>query len=107
MRPRVPALLAAIAALAPCFAWPQSAELVRSFQNFESAKAAHKNAEAMKYVRQSIKLSEAAGDTQNLIELLRNVGDYAQQSGDDTQAAAFYSRALELQSARLGPEHPD
>jgi esterase/lipase superfamily enzyme len=107
MRSTVPALLTAIIALAPSFAWPQSAELVRTFQNFESAKAAHKTAEALKDAKDAVSLVEASGEKQDLIELLRNVGDYAQQVGDDAQAAAFYSRALELQSAQLGNDHPD
>jgi esterase/lipase superfamily enzyme len=107
MRSRVPALLAAIIALAPVFARAQSAELVRTFQNFESAKAAHKTADALKYAEQAIKLTEASADKQNLIELLGNVGDYAVQVGEDAEAAAFYARALDLQSAQLGAEHPD
>jgi esterase/lipase superfamily enzyme len=107
MRPRVPALLAAIFALAPVIAWSQSAELVRSVQNFEAAKAARKSHDALKYAKQAVSLTEAAGDQQNLTQLLREVGDYARQSGDDTQALNFYSRALELKSKQLGPEHPD
>ncbi|MEA3173652.1 MAG: hypothetical protein QOF42_1063, partial [Gammaproteobacteria bacterium] len=107
MRSRVPALLAAFIALAPMFARAQSAELVRTFQNFESAKAAHKTADALKYADQAIRLTEASADKQNLIELLGNVGDYAVQVGEDAQAAAFYARALDLQSAQLGAEHPD
>ena len=107
MRSRVPALLAAIIALAPAFARAQSAELVRTFQNFESAKAAHKTADALKYAEHAIKLSEASADKQNLIELLGNVGDYAVLVGEDAEAAALYARALDLQSAQLGAEHPD
>jgi esterase/lipase superfamily enzyme len=107
MHSTVSALLAAIIALAPAVAWPQSAELVRTFQNFESAKAAHKTADALKYAKEAVNLTEASGEKQNLVELLRNVGDYAQQVGDDAQAAAFYMRALELQSAQLGTDHPD
>jgi esterase/lipase superfamily enzyme len=107
MRSTFPALLTAIIALAPSFAWPQSAELVRTFQNFESAKAAHKTADALKYAKDAVSLIEASGERRDLVELLRNVGDYAQQVGDDAQAAAFYSRALELQSAQLGNDHPD
>ena len=107
MRSRVSVFLAVSMALAPMFACAQSAELVRSFQSFESAKAANKSADALKYAQQAIKLTEASGDKQDLIELLRNVGDYAAHSGEDAQAAGFYSRALELQSAQLGAAHPD
>jgi esterase/lipase superfamily enzyme len=107
MRSRLPALLAAIMALAPVFARAQSADLVHAYQNFESAKAANKTTDALKYAQQAIKLTDASGDKQNLIELLRNVGDYAAQAGEDVQASAFYSRALELQSTQLGAEHPD
>jgi esterase/lipase superfamily enzyme len=107
MRSRVFALLAAILALAPVFARAQSAELVHAYQNFESAKGAGKTTDALKYAQQAIGLTDTPGDKQNLIELLRNVGDYAAQTGEDAQALAFYSRALELQSAQLGSEHPD
>jgi esterase/lipase superfamily enzyme len=107
MRSRIFALLAAIMALAPVFARAQSAELVHAYQNFESAKVAGKTTDALKYAQQAIKLTDASGDKQNLIELLRNVGDYAAQAGEDAQASAFYSRALELQSVQLGAEHPD
>jgi esterase/lipase superfamily enzyme len=107
MRTRISVLLAAIMAFAPLAAWPQSAELVRTFQNFEAAKAAHKTADALKYAKEAVRLTDASGDKQDLIELLRNVGDYAQQVGEDAQAAEFYSRALDLQSIQLGAEHPD
>jgi esterase/lipase superfamily enzyme len=107
MRSGIFALLAAIMALAPVFAYAQSAELVHAYQNFESAKAAAKTTDALKYAQQAIKFTDASGDRQNLIELLRNVGDYAAQAGEDIQALAFYSRALELQSVQLGAEHPD
>jgi len=107
MRSTTPALLAALIALAPCLAWPQSAALVQTFEDFESAKAAHKTADALKYAQDAVRQTAASGDNAELIELLRNVGDYAQQVGEDAQAAVFYSRALELQSAQLGPDHPD
>jgi esterase/lipase superfamily enzyme len=107
MRSRVPALLAAIMALSPGFARAQSADLIHAYQNFESAKAANKTSDALNYAQQAIKLTDASGDKQNLIELLRNVGDYAAQAGENVQASAFYSRALDLQSAQLGAEHPD
>jgi esterase/lipase superfamily enzyme len=107
MRFRIPAVLAVLIALAPCLAWPQSAELVHTFQEFESAKASHKTADALKYAQDAVRQTELSGDKRDLIELLHNVGDYAQQVGEDAQAAAFYSRALELQAAQLGAEHPD
>ena len=107
MRSRIFALLAALMALAPVFARAQSAELVHAYQNFESAKAAGKTTDALKHARQAIKLTDASGDKQNLVELLRNVGDYAAQAGEDSEALVFYSRALDLQSAQLGSEHPD
>ena len=107
MRSGIFALLAAIMALAPVFARAQSAELVHAYQNYESAKAAGKTTDALKHAQQAIKLTDASGDSQSLAELLRNVGDYAAQAGEDSQALAFYSRALELQSAQLGPQHPD
>jgi len=102
----LPSILIA-SVLMPSMAGAQSAELVRSYQNFEAAKAANKVADALKYGDEAIKLTEQAGDRQTLIELLRNLGDFAAQSGQDAKAADYYTRALTLQEAALGPNHPD
>jgi esterase/lipase superfamily enzyme len=85
----------------------QSIEQMRAYQNFENAKAADKSSAALKYGKQAVRLTEAAADKQELIELLRNVGDYAAQAGSDAQANEYYVRALRLQEASLGPNHPD
>jgi esterase/lipase superfamily enzyme len=94
-------------ALIPSMTLAQSAELVRSYQNFEAAKAANKVADALKYGDEAVKLTEQGGDRQTLIELLRNLGDFAAQSGQDAKAVEYYTRALSLQEAALGPNHPD
>jgi esterase/lipase superfamily enzyme len=90
--------------------WPilaQSIDQLRAFQSFETAKAANKTSEALGYAKQAVRLTEAGGDQQELGELLRNLGDYAAQIGNDEQANAFYSKALSLQETALGPNHPD
>jgi esterase/lipase superfamily enzyme len=97
----------ALVLLVPALALAQSADLVRSYQNFEAAKAADKVADALKFGDEALKLTEQAGDRQTLIELLRNLGDFAAQSAQDAKAAEYYTRALTLQEAALGPNHPD
>lgn len=94
-------------ALVPWVAFAQSADQVRAFQNFETAKAANRTPEALAYGKEAVRLTEAGSDRQELIELLRNVGDFAAQVGSDEQASAYYERALRLQEAALGPDHPD
>jgi esterase/lipase superfamily enzyme/pterin-4a-carbinolamine dehydratase len=94
-------------ALTPCLACAQSADQQLAYQNFEYAKAAGKSPEALAYGKDAIRLTAAAGEKQELIELLRNVGDYAAQSGNDEQAGEYYSRALQLQEGLLGADHPD
>ncbi len=105
--PWAPLLLVLSIALVPSPTRAQSADLVRSYQNFEAAKAANKVDDALKYGDEAVKLTEQGGDQQTLIELLRNLGDFAAQSGQDVKAAGYYTRALNLQEAALGPNHPD
>jgi esterase/lipase superfamily enzyme len=85
----------------------QSVEQVRAYQDFETAKAADKTSAALRLGEQAIRLTEGAADKQELIELLRNVGDYAAQAGSYSLANEYYSRALRLAEASLGPNHPD
>lgn len=70
-------LFAALLCTAPPFVMAQSADLVRSYRDFESAKAEHKVADALRYGNEAVRLTEQAGDTQQLGELLRSLGDYA------------------------------
>jgi esterase/lipase superfamily enzyme len=93
--------------LAPWSTRAQSIEQLRAYQNFENAKAANKTSAALKLGKEAVRLTEGAGDKQELIEMLRNVGDYAAQAGSDEQASEYYIRALNLQEASLGPNHPD
>jgi esterase/lipase superfamily enzyme len=93
--------------LAPWSTRAQSIEQLRAYQNFENAKAANKTSAALKLGKEAVRLTEGAGDKQELIEMLRNVGDYAAQAGSDEQANEYYIRALNLQEASLGPNHPD
>jgi esterase/lipase superfamily enzyme len=94
-------------ALAPWNTFAQSIEQVRAFQNFEAAKAAGKSTEALRLGEEAVRLTEAGSEHEQLIELLRNVGDYASQVGADEQAIGYYARALSLQEAALGLKHPD
>jgi esterase/lipase superfamily enzyme len=103
----VAALVLAALVLAPRSTHAQSIEQLRAYQNFENAKAAGKTSAALKLGKEAVRLTEGAADKQELIELLRNVGDYAAQSGSDEQANEYFMRALTLQEASLGPNHPD
>ncbi|MDP9010891.1 MAG: alpha/beta hydrolase [Pseudomonadota bacterium] len=100
-------LCVAALALAPGMAFAQSNDQLRAYQNFERAKAAHKTPQALDYGQEAVRLTEADGDNQVLVELLLSMGDYAAQVSHDEQAGGYYSRALKLQEARLGPDHPD
>jgi esterase/lipase superfamily enzyme len=85
----------------------QSPELLKAYQSLEAAKAAGKVQEAFKWGDDALKLTEAAGDRQGLIELSRNMGDYAVESGDDSRARAYFEKALALQERDLGPMDPE
>jgi esterase/lipase superfamily enzyme len=85
----------------------QSVEQLRAYQNFENAKTANQTFAALAFGKEAIRLTEGAADKQQLIELLCNIGDYAAQAGSDQQANEYYIRALFLQEASRGPNHPD
>jgi esterase/lipase superfamily enzyme len=97
----------ALVLMAPSITVAQSTALLRAYQNFETAKAANKVAEALRSGDEAVKLTEDGGDTQSLVELLRNLGDFAAQAGEDEAAARYYRRALGLQESTLGSDHPD
>jgi esterase/lipase superfamily enzyme len=94
-------------ALAPCSTFAQSLDQLRSFQDFEAAKAAGKTTEALRSGKEAVRLTAMGADNAQLIEILRNIGDYAAQVGADEQANGYYVRALSLQEAALGRSHPD
>ncbi|MHB8477501.1 MAG: alpha/beta hydrolase [Steroidobacteraceae bacterium] len=104
---RLRGLILALLLFAPAAALAQSADLLRAYQNFEAAKAANRVADALRGGDDAVRLTEESGDQPSLIELLRNLGDYAAQAGEDQPAAGYYQRALGLQESALGPEHPD
>jgi esterase/lipase superfamily enzyme len=97
----------ALVLTAPAMVLAQSADLLRTYQSFESAKAADKVSEALKAGDVAVKLTEEGGDKQGVVELLRNLGDFAAQAGEDRPAAEYYQRALALQESVMGPDHPD
>jgi esterase/lipase superfamily enzyme len=97
----------ALALMAPAVTLAQSTALLRAYQDFESAKAADKVADALRSGDEAVRLTEDGGDTQSLVDLLRNLGDFAAQAGEDEAAARYYRRALGLQESALGRDHPD
>jgi esterase/lipase superfamily enzyme len=100
-------LLAPAWLLAPAAVLAQSADLMRACQNFEAAKAAGKVTEALQFGDAAVKLTEESGDKPGLAELLRDLGDYSVQSGQDQAAGLYFERALALQESSLGADHPD
>jgi esterase/lipase superfamily enzyme len=100
-------LWVAVLALGSGAAFAQSNAQLRAFQDFENAKAAGKTAAALDFGKQAVTLTESGGDKAELIELLRNVGDFAAQAGSDEPAQGYYLKALRLQETTLGPDHPD
>jgi esterase/lipase superfamily enzyme len=107
MRTALRLLLAILLCAAPPFVFGQSADLVRSYKDFESAKSAHKVADALKYGNEAVRLTEQSGDKQQLGELLRSLGDYAAQENKDSEAVGYYERALALEQDRLGAANPE
>jgi esterase/lipase superfamily enzyme len=103
------ALLTALGslALAPGPAFGQTTELVRSYQGYETAKAANKVDDALKFGDRALELTEAGGDRPTVVELLCNLGEFAGQAGRTQAAIAYYERALRQRSADLGADHPD
>jgi esterase/lipase superfamily enzyme len=97
----------ALLLLAPAVVAAQSADLLRAYKNFETAKAANKVADALKYGDDALKLTEESGDNRSLVELLCNLGEFAAQAGEDRSAVQYYARALALQESLQGREHPD
>ncbi|HEV7357009.1 MAG TPA: alpha/beta hydrolase [Steroidobacteraceae bacterium] len=99
-------LWVAVLALGSAAASAQTNAQLRAYQDFENAKAAGQTAAALDFGKQAIALTEG-GDSAELIELSRNVGDFAAQAGSDELARGYYLKALHLQEAALGPNHPD
>jgi esterase/lipase superfamily enzyme len=92
---------------ASALAAAQSTELMRAYHSFETAKAANKVADALRSGDAAVRLTEEGDDKESLIELLRDLGDFAAQAGESQAAAQYYKRALAAQESVLGPEHPD
>jgi esterase/lipase superfamily enzyme len=107
MRIHLPTLLAALLCAAPSLVIGQSADLVKSYKDFESAKSAHKVSDALRYGNEAVRLTEMSGDKQQLSELLRSLGDCAAQESKDTEAIGYYERALALQQDQLGAMNPE
>jgi len=104
---RISALLLAILLCVPELVFGQSADLVKAYKDFESAKSQHKVADALKAGNDAVRLTEKSGDGAQLAELLRDLGDYAAQENKDPEALGYYDRALALQQDQLGIANPD
>jgi esterase/lipase superfamily enzyme len=107
MRIHLPTLLAVLVCAAPSLVIGQSLELVRSYKDFETAKSAHKVADALRYGNEAVRLTEQSGDKQQLSELLRSLGSYAAEENKDAEAIGYYERALALEQDRLGATNPE
>ena len=102
------ALLGAVWVLMPQTGLAQSAAQVQSYQDFETARAANQVHEALVAGSKALQLAAAEhADSQVQIDLLHSVAEFAAQSGESQVAIDDYQRALALQEAALGPEHPD
>jgi esterase/lipase superfamily enzyme len=108
-RRRPKRLLCALGLLvaAPVLVLAQSQELLASYRNFEVSKGAGKVHDALAYGHEALVLTEAAGDRQSHVELLRNLGEYAAESGEDATARQYLERALALEEIALGAMNPD
>ncbi len=93
--------------MAPVAVFAQSADLLRAYQHYETAKSDNKAEDAIKFGDLAVELTEEGGDKQGLVQLLRELGDYAAQADREQAAIRYYERALALQESSLGPAHPD
>jgi esterase/lipase superfamily enzyme len=106
MRNVVRALCWTLLPVAPLPLFAQSTDLLQIYQNFEIAKATNQVAQALQYGNDALRLAET-DDRSARVDLLRSLGEYAAQASQDAQAGEYYERALALQEAELGPDHPD
>jgi esterase/lipase superfamily enzyme len=85
----------------------QSTDLLQAYQKLEAAKSANETADVFKYGDAAVQLTESAGDQGALTDLLKSLGEYAAGAHDDARSVQYYGRALVLEDAMLGPDHPD
>jgi esterase/lipase superfamily enzyme len=108
MRGWLPRLASVLLLAVPALVFAQSADLLNAYQDFETAKADHDVAAALRYGDHALQLTQAEhSDPQELVSLLRNLGEFAAQSDKDQLAVQYYERALKLQESTLGVNHPD
>ena len=63
--------------------------MFQTFQRYDAAKTANRVAEALGYGDAAVKLSQTEGvDREDRVRLLRDVADFAAQTGRDSQALA-------------------
>ena len=98
----------ALALALPPAAIAQSTDLLRAYQGLANAQAAGNTADALKYGDLTLALATAEGEAaEDIVALLKSLGELAAQAGEDERAARYYGRALSLEEATLGAEHPD
>src|SRR5271170_1354266 len=108
MRGWLPRLASVLMLAAPALVFTQSADLLSAYQDFETAKASHDVPAALRYGDRALQLTQAeTNDPQEVVSLLRNLGEFAAKSDKDQLAVQYYERALKLQESSLGVNHPD
>ncbi|HTP39902.1 MAG TPA: alpha/beta hydrolase [Steroidobacteraceae bacterium] len=100
--------LSLLCLLVPVAVRAQSVAQVQSYQDFEAAKAANDAPQALAAGERAIQIAaDERAEPQLQIDLLRSVAEYAAQAGESRVALSDYQRALTLQEAALGRDHPD
>jgi esterase/lipase superfamily enzyme len=86
----------------------QTAALVRDYQGFETARAAHQVADARRYVDNALALPDADGiDGSQRAQLCEALAELARTEGQNDVAVSYLERAEQLREAQLGDRHPD
>lgn len=86
----------------------QSAELLQTYQQFETARAAQDWPNAVAQGRKALQLADAATiSAAELKDLLCRLGEALANNGDSKEALLIYQRALAAQETALGLDHPD
>ena len=102
------AWLAAVLLGGAAAAHAQSADLVRAYQSFDTARAAGQDAQALQYGATALALAQQENRSpEEQIQLLLALGGFAAQAQLDAAAVDYDQRALQLQQAQLGDDAPD
>jgi esterase/lipase superfamily enzyme len=86
----------------------QTAALVRDYQGFETARAAHQVGDARRYVDNALALPDAEGiDASQRAQLCEALADLARTQGQNDVAVSYLERDEQLRVAQLGDRNPD